>query len=336
MTRVRRWLDDVLWGPETASRLVVVHVGLAALIGLRIVLGSYRQLAGTPSALVDPVPILGWLDRMPSAEVIVAIQVVGGVAALAAVLAVLGRYLPRSAPSAPGRSGFDAVPRAARARGLAVARPLRGPHLAFAVAWLCYLVLAGLRGSRGKVLHNDLLLLWASAPFLLAPVAVDVRDRVARRGYGWPIRVAMVITALVYFFAGYHKLRRSGIDWVLGDNMRYLLLWGPSIGEAQWESLARWVGEHLWAAKASGAFILGLEITFPVVLVVRRVQVWYALAAVFLHVTTWFVLGLDYWAWAATVLLLFIDWPAVTHRVRRLSRRDLDARDASAVPVGGA
>ena len=281
MTRVRRWLDDALWGPEAASRLVIVHVGLSALIGLRIVLGSYRQLADTPAALVDPVPLLGWLDRMPSAEAFVAIQVVGGVAALAAVL---------------------------RTR----------PRLAFAVAWLCYLVLAGLRGSRGKVLHNDLLLLWASAPFLLAPVgrAVDVRDRIARRGYGWPIRVAMVITALVYFFAGYHKLRRSGIDWVLGDNMRYVLLWGPSIGHAAWESMARWVGEHLWVAKASGAFILGLEITFPVVLVVRRLQAWYALAAVFLHVTTWFVLGLDYWAWAITVSLLFVDWPAPAERAR--------------------
>ena len=294
-----RWLDDALWGPETASRLVVVYAGLSALIGLRIALGSYRQLADTPTALVDPVPILGWLERMPSAETILAIQVVGGLAALAAVMR-------------------------------------RRPRLAFAVAWLCYLVLAGLRGSRGKVLHNDLLLLWASAPFLLAPVVVDVRDRVARRRYGWPIRVAMVITALVYFFAGYHKLRRSGIDWVLGDNMRYLLLWGPSIGEAQWEGMARWVGEHLWAAKASGAFILGLEISFPVVLVVRRLQVWYALAAVFLHVTTWLVLGLDYWAWAATVSLLFIDWPHVARRLGRLWRADVGARDTITLPVPGA
>jgi hypothetical protein len=212
----------------------------------------------------------------------------------------------------------------------------RRPRLAFAVAWLCYLALAGLRGSRGKVLHNDLLLLWASAPFLLAPVAIDVRDRIARRRYGWPIRVAMVITALVYFFAGYHKLRRSGIDWVLGDNMRYVMLWGPSIGEARWESMAQWVGEHLWAAKASGAFILGLEISFPVVLVVRRLQAWYALAAVFLHVTTWFVLGLDYWAWAATVALLFIDWPRVVQRVRRLSRGHVEAKDAATLPVPGA
>jgi hypothetical protein len=299
VTRLRGWLDDALWGPETALRLVVVHVGLSALIGLRIVLGSYRQLADTPSALVDPVPILGWLERMPSAEVIVAIQIVGALAAAAAVMR-------------------------------------RQPRVAFAVAWLCYLVLAGLRGSRGKVLHNDLLLLWASAPFLLAPLAVDLRDRVARRRYGWPIRVAMVIIALVYFFAGYHKLRRSGIDWVLGDNMRYLMLWGPSIGAAQWESMARWVGEHLWAAKASGAFILGLEITFPVVLVVRRLQVWYALAAVFLHVTTWFVLGLDYWAWAATVSLLFIDWPRVAHRVWHRSPGEVGARDATTAPVAGA
>jgi hypothetical protein len=120
--------------------------------------------------------------------------------------------------------------------------------------------------------------------------------------------------------------------------MRYVMLWGPSIGHAAWESMARWVGEHLWAARASGAFILGLEITFPLVLVVRRLQPWYALAAVFLHVTTWFVLGLDYWAWAATVVLLFIDWPAAVDRLRswHLARRDVGARDAGTVPVPGA
>jgi hypothetical protein len=288
LSRARRWWDDTLRGRETAARLVVVHVGLSALIGLRIVMGSYRQLAETPPALVDPVPFLFWLDRMPSAQVFVALQVVGGVAALAAVL--------RSQP-----------------------------RLAFALAWVCYLVLAGLRGSRGKVLHNDLLLLWASAPFLLAPVKVDLRDRVARRGYGWPVRVATVVIVLVYLFSGYHKLRRSGIDWVVGDNMRYLMLWGPSIGQAAWEDLARWVGEHIWAARASALFILGIEISFPLALLYRRLQPLYALAVVFLHATTWFVLGLDYWAWALTVLLVMIDWPAVA---RSLSVR----KPAVAVP----
>lgn len=278
--RVRRALHEALWGPETGARLVVVHVGLSLLIGARIALGSYRQLAATPPALVDPVPLLGWLDRMPSARVFVALQVIGALAALAAALR-------------------------------------RRPRLAFAVAWACYLVLAGLRGSRGKVLHNDLLLLWASAPFLLAPAVVDTRDPTPRRRYGWPVRTSIVIIALVYWFAGYHKLRRSGPSWAYGDNMRYLSLWGPSIGASGWPGLATWVGDNVWVARAAGVFILGTELTFPIVIFVRPARVLYALAAVFLHVTTWLLLGLDYWAWAITVPLVLIDWPGALAWARR-------------------
>ena len=293
--RLRRVVDDALFGPETASRLRFVHVGLSMLIGARIALGSYRQLAITPEPLFQPVPFLSWLDGMPSARVFVAIQVVGTVAALAAALR-------------------------------------RRPRLAFAVAWVCYLVLAGLRGSRGKVLHNDLLLLWASSPFLLAPVGktVDVSDPEPRRRYGWPVRTAIVIIGLIYFFAGYHKLRRSGPSWAYGDNMRYLALWGPAIGASGWPGLATWVGDHIWIARASGVFILGMELSFPVVIFVRRSRVFYALAAVFLHITTWLLLGLDYWAWAITVPLVLIDWPAALAWLRERSRSSSSTAPASA------
>ncbi|MDD9371375.1 MAG: hypothetical protein PV358_14745 [Acidimicrobiales bacterium] len=291
--RLRAALDDALWGPETASRLLLVQTGLAALIGVRIVAGSYRQLAGTPTALVDPVPFLGFLDRMPPAEVFVAIQVVGGLAALAAVLR-------------------------------------RHPRLAFALAWVCYLVLAGLRGSRGKVLHNDLLLLWVSAPFLLAPTRVDRHDAVPRRRYGWPVRVAIVVTALIYFFAGYHKLRRSGPSWAYGDNMRYVSLWGPSIGSSGWPGLAQWTGENVWLSRASGVFILGAELTFPVVIFVRWTRVWFAAAALVLHVSTWFLLGLDYWAWAIAVPLVLVDWPAYAARVQDWRRGRIAAGTGAA------
>ncbi len=276
----RRRLDDVLWGPEEGRRLWFVQTGLTVLIGLRIALGSYRQLAGTPDPLFDPVPILAWLPSMPSAGVIVAIQVVG---TLAAVLALARRW----------------------------------PRAAFAVAWVCYLVLAGIRGSRGKVLHNDLLLLWSSVPFLLAPVAARWGDRSRTRTWGWPIRSASVIAALVYCFAGYHKLRRTGIDWALGENVQYVMLWGPSIGAAKWDAMATWVGETAWAAKATGASMLLFELSFPIVLFVRRLQPLYAFVAVALHVATFLFLGLDYWAWAGTALLLFVDWPRVLDRMRR-------------------
>lgn len=280
---MRDWLDRTLWGEESAQRLRFVHVGLAALIGLRIALGSYRQLAGTPAALVDPVAVLFFLRGMPPLAVIAALQLVGTACAVAAVVR-------------------------------------RRTRLTFAVAWTCYLVLAGLRGSRGKVLHNDLLLLWVSAPFLLAPVEAAWHDRRRSSASGWPIRVATVIAVLIYAFAGYHKLRRSGFEWAFGDNMHFVTLWGPSIGQPGWPAFADWVAARPWAAKVAGIGILSLELGFPLALVWRRLLPWFALVALSLHAGTYLLLGLDYWAWGLTVLLLLVDWPALLDRPAVRSR----------------
>src|SRR3546814_1992624 len=147
LTRLRRLADEARGGPETVARLLFVRSALAALVVARVVLGSYRQLADTPGPLFDPVPILGFMPSMPSAGIIVALQVLGG----AAAVAVVARWRPR---------------------------------WTFAIAWVCYLVLAGIRGSRGKVLHNDLLLLWVCVPFLLAPVQAGWPDRKPTREIG--------------------------------------------------------------------------------------------------------------------------------------------------------
>lgn len=277
---MRRLVDDALWGPESGRRLVFVQTALALLIALRVGLGPYRELARLPDALFDPVPVLGFLSSMPSAGVIVAVQVVGVVAAV-----------------------------------LAAAR--RWPRVAFVVAWLAYLVLAGLRGSRGKVLHNDLLLLWTSAVFLFAPFTATWRDREPKRAHGWPIRVAMVIAALIYFFAAYHKLRRSGVDWVVGDNMSFILRWGPAIGEPALPDVADTIADSPLLSKATAGMLLGVELVFPLAIWWRWLRPWLALAAAGLHVGTWFLLGLDYWAWALAVPILFVDWPSTWDRVQR-------------------
>jgi hypothetical protein len=289
MTRVRSFVDDALFGPESGRRLVFVQSGLALVIALRIALGPYRELARLPDALFDPVPVLRWLPSVPSAAVIAVVQVVGAAAAIAA---------------------------ASR----------RWPRVTFAVAWLSYLFLAGLRGSRGKILHNDLLLLWTSAVFLLAPSRASVRDREPSRANGWPVRVAIVVTALVYFFAAYHKLRRSGPGWVLGENMHYVMLWGPSIGEPPLPGLTRWVGESGLVSRLSAGFILGVELTFPLVVWKRWLRPWFALAAVVLHLGTWLLLGLDYWAWALAVPIILVDWPAVLSRIDGIRGGALRAR----------
>jgi hypothetical protein len=285
--RVKRFFDDALFGPETGRRLVLVQSALAVLIAVRIGLGPYRELAALPDALFDPAPVLGFLSSMPSAGAIGAVQVVGVVAAL---LAAFRRW----------------------------------PRQTFAIAWVCYLVLAGLRGSRGKVLHNDLLLLWTSAVFLLAPVRVSIEDREPKREHGWPVRVAIVVIALVYFFAAYHKLRRSGIGWVTGDNMSYLLRWGPAIGEPALPGLADFIAGSNVLSRLTAGLLLGVEVAFPLVIWWRWLRPWFALAAAGLHAGTWFLLGLDYWAWALTVPIVLVDWSTVRlpGRGRVFSRAD--------------
>jgi len=178
-------------------------------------------------------------------------------------------------------------------------------------------VLAGLRGSRGKVLHNDLLLLWVGAVFVFAPVSATWRDERESRTHGWPVRVAIVVISLVYFFAGYHKLRRSGIDWVTGDNMSYILRWGPAIGEPAWPGLSQAISDSPALSRMTAALLLGVEIAFPLVIWWRWLRPWLALAAAGLHLGTWFLLGLDYWAWALTVPLVLIDWPSLYARSRK-------------------
>jgi hypothetical protein len=277
---IRRSLDDALFGPESAARLVATHSALAALIAIRIAVTPFVRFTDLPDDLVDPVPILRLLHGMPAASVIVALQVLGCLAAIAAAV----RYKPRAT---------------------------------FATAWVCYLLLAGLRASRGKVLHNDLLLLWVAAVFLLAPIVADRRDRTPSRRYGWPVRTATAMIALIYWFAAYEKLRRSGPGWVFGDNMTYVMRWAPIAGEPNAPALTRWVADHGVVAHLSAGGILVLELLFPIVIFWRRVRPWFAAAAVAVHVTTWLLLGLDYWVWAATVPIVLIDWPDLVGRRRR-------------------
>src|SRR3546814_17615798 len=86
------------------------------------------------------------------------------------------------------------------------------------------------------------------------------------------------------------------------------MLWGPSVGQAAWEGLATWVAERDWASRATGAFILAFEVTFPVVLFRRSLQPLYALVAVSLHIMNWVLLGLDYWEWDLPCVILQVDW----------------------------
>jgi hypothetical protein len=277
---VLRRLDDLLFGPETPARLLVVQAGFMLVIGFRTVLSPYPKLTPQPDGLFRPVPYLRFLDHMPPVAAIVAFQVVGALAVLAWFWAGLSPRL---------RS--------------------RVRRSAYALAWCCLFVLAGLRASRGKILHIELLLVWASLPFVLAPGDATLADRRPQRRTGWPIRSSIALVSAAYLLTGVWKLRNSGLDWIFSNNMRWALSWAQ-------RDLGLFIAHHAWLAKLSAAGIMLFELGFPIVLVWRRARPAFVIGAWLLHAGTFLTLGLDYWLYACVVTILLVDWPPLLDRLR--------------------
>lgn len=264
-------VDAGLVLPGSAHRLAVVRAGLAAVLALRLATGPYRELAGQPRPLFRPPPFLSWLSEMPSEQVLITVQVCGTLAALAA------------------------------AAGWSVSRTLP-------LAWCSLLVLAGLRGSLGKVLHNDLLLLLATVPLLFAPPDARLGNHRTSARWGWPVRGALAVVAVVYWACGMQKLRATGVTWVTGESMRWILQAGATDGRAPTTLVADFLVDRAWLTHIIAASILALELTAPLLLAWPASRRVFVLGVTLLHVGTWLTLGLDYWGWALAVAVLA--WPS--------------------------
>jgi hypothetical protein len=269
-----------LFSPEPELRLTAVITGLAGLIALQLALFPWADLAQLPPPLFRPVPVLFFLDAMPPAGVIVAVQAGGFVAA---ALAAFGWRRRGTLPP----------------------------------AWLAYLVLAGLRASRGKIQHNDLLLLIACVPFLLAPPTRWLHRAVTGRSarWGWPVHTALTFVAGAYCFTGLRKLVNSGPAWVTSDNMRWILYAGAH-GKARVPELAVFIADRPWLAHVTAAGVMAFELGFPLLLLYRRAHPLLIAGAFAFHGLTWLTLGLDYWKYAFVVVLLLVDWAPLVERLR--------------------
>lgn len=289
-----RRVDTWLFAPGSPRRLAAVRIGLASLLAIRMSSGIYVRLAGQPPALFRPLSFMHLLSSMPSRHVVLAAQVLG---ISAAVLAALGLRARMTLP----------------------------------LAWGCALLLNGMATSVGKVVHNDVLLILCLVPLLPARTsdAWSLDSLLAQRGrnsreerrsdlgvaYGWPVRTAFVVAAGAYFFTGLAKLVFSGPAWVLSGNLRWVL-YAASDARDTPNALSLFVADRPWLAHVVALGTLAVELGFPLVLWKPRLAWFFVPGAVGLHLAIWATLGLDYSAWAATVLILFIDWPYVFDRAR--------------------
>jgi len=294
-----RRADGWLFAAEDARRLAALRIGLCGLLALRLATTDYGVAARQPE-LFQPHFYMDVFERMPSQEVATTLQICGIVAALLA------------------------------AAGLAIRASLP-------LALVCWLVLQGMLNSIGRVIVGDavltLCLLVLLACGAAAGEAWSIREplrvfRKFRRGpkagtsippdpasrrerYGWPIRTAMIVIALAYFFAGLQKWRYSGLPWVTSDNLRFILY-----GQSHPDGLALFIADRPLLAHVFAAGSLLLETCFPLVLFFPKLRWLFIPGAIGMHVAIRLALGLDYSAQWLTALIVFVNWPVLVGWIR--------------------
>jgi hypothetical protein len=297
VARIEHWI----YAPASATRLVAIRVGLCLVLAARLSRPLYLGLSGQPALLYRPLSFMRLFSGMPGWGLVLTLQITGVTAALAAAAGLRTRY---SLPA----------------------------------AWLCGLYLNGMWASIGKVMHNDVLLLLAMVPFLFAPVDVprlfrrpisQVASRESWR-FGWPVRLSMLVVAGGYFFTGFNKLVFSGPAWVTSQNMRWIM-YGISDGNSHPIAPALFIANNPLIAHAVAAASLTVELSFPVLLWKPRLA-WLLLPAVVaLHIGIGITMHLDYSAWAATAVIVFVPWDRVKPLRRSTRVEELPGNLASIV-----
>jgi len=280
----RRRAEGWLFAVGDPRRLAALRIGLCGLLAARLASGPYPELATQPAALFRPISFLRLLDRMPSPEAVAALQ---ALALAAAVLATVGLLTRVTLP----------------------------------VAWLAALPLVAMTSSLGKVVHNDVLLLLCLVPLLASPAgaawSLDARQRpVPGRGsaFGWPVRTAMVVVAGAYCFSGLAKLLHAGPAWVTSGNLRWVL-YAASDTQPHPNPYALFVADRPVLAHLIAAATLAVELGFPLVLWRPRLAWLFVPAVVAMHAGIGLTMHLNYWAMAATVVIVLVDWPALADRL---------------------
>ena len=128
--------------------------------------------------------------------------------------------------------------------------------------------------------------------------------------YRWPIVLVQLLLSLQYLLPGLVKLHVSGFRWFGPENIakettRIAAVWQPD-----WSQL---IITNRSIAAGVGAFALAIQLLFPLAVFFRRAR-WILIPAAFVaHVFRAKMWGLYFLS--IPLLLLFVDWNAIFHRL---------------------
>lgn len=148
------------------------------------------------------------------------------------------------------------------------------------------------------------------------------------RAHGAALRVAWLLVAAIFFFPGLHKVRASGLDWILSDNLRNQLWWKWAQDPSLLPSLR--IDRDPMVLRACAALTVALELAFPVLLLRPATRALAVVCALLFHQATAYFMGIEFGVLYACYVV-FVPWEAL---VRRLRRAGTDAATTSDAGLG--
>lgn len=143
--------------------------------------------------------------------------------------------------------------------------------------------LLGLPNCFGKIHHLDgfpvLLLAILAMSRCSDALSLDLALRSSRKTmtavssqYGWPVRLSQALFLLVFFAAGYAKLRNSGLAWMTASNMRSIWL-GELFTHMPPTRLGSILAQSRWLSQFAGIATVLVELSALPALLFRRLRV---------------------------------------------------------------
>jgi hypothetical protein len=205
-------------------------------------------------------------------------------------------------------------------------------RFSIATAFVLGIYLLGLRHNFGKASHDDAAPIWIMLILAMSrcgdALSLDAllfrRKRTTDTGeklplesgeYRWPLRAVWLVLAMVFFNSAVAKLRRSGLDWALSENLAVLMVRLNYFNKPTTD----W-GLHLANIPAFGhgmglAAII-VELFFPLVLF-SRIARWVLVPAAFMmQVGNKVLLGVDFTVFMFAYVF-FIDWGWIFAKLQR-------------------
>jgi len=126
--------------------------------------------------------------------------------------------------------------------------------------------LLGLPNCFGKIHHLD-----GFPVLLLAILAAGALWHGRSSQDDWPVRLAQALFLLVFFAAGYAKLRHSGLAWMTASNMRDIWL-GELFTHTPPTALASYLARYAWLCQLGAMGTVAIELSALPAIFIRRLR----------------------------------------------------------------